>query len=74
MTQIEMDLRTEIAVLKDQMNALINTAIEKVDNLDNCIHTNAGMGGFEYSEPKSPLQVKFEVIKILQNLRPKVGE
>lgn len=51
MTQIEMDLRTEIAVLKDQMNALINTAIEKVDNLDNWIHTNAGMGALNTVSP-----------------------
>lgn len=73
MTQTEMDLRTEIAILKDQMNALCNTAIERVHDLNNKNYINAGMG-FDYTENKTPQQVKCEVLLILEGLRPTVGE
>lgn len=73
MTQTEMDLRTEIAILKDLMNALLNTAIESVQNINNKKFINAGMG-FDYTLDKTPQELKCEVFQILEGLRPKVGE
>lgn len=75
MKKIKMDLRTEIALLKDQMNVLINTAIEEVTSLRETTYSNPGMGyGFDSDDNKSPSQIKREVIHILNGLRPKVGK
>lgn len=71
LSETELNLRTEIAILKDRMNNMVNEAIEKVRGIPDTEYHNGGMGhGFEYYEDKSPVQIKNEVIKILNTLRP----
>lgn len=70
MTQTEMDLRTEIAILKDQMRGMIREVKRQVMAINPWSYTNAGMGGFEYDELKTPVQMKNEVVAILDKMRP----
>lgn len=67
---LALDKGSEIAILKDETNGVLKTAIEKIKLIKETSYTNAGMGwGFEYDDPRDPAIIKIEAIAILNALQ-----